>query len=97
MWSTSTEKSVCLLKYVSGLNYGYLVFGTNSPFKSAIKVPGRYSVQKTLEDVVQTWVANSASWCINDTIFYAKIRYNGLILQIFPNLTQNWLKFKNIS
>ena len=36
-------------------------------------------------DMPPTWVAKSASWYMNGSIF-----------QIFPNLSQNWLKFKKI-
>ena len=48
-------------------------------------------------DVPQTWVAKSAFWYMNDPLFDAKFDiWMGYFVKIFPNFSQNWLKFKKI-
>ena len=55
--------------------------------------------KKSYRDVPQIWVAKSASWNINDPLSNAKF---GTVYEWVdfskkvPNLSQNWLKFKEI-
>ena len=56
-----------------------------------------YSVQKTLRDVLPTWVAKSASWYMymNDSLQMHNLVYEWVNFFFnFPNLSQNWPKFK---
>ena len=48
-------------------------------------------------DMPPTWVAKSASWYLNDPLKSAKFGiWMSRFFKIFPNLSQNWLKFKKI-
>ena len=64
----------------------------------SVSIPGGYSVQKRpYGDVPPTWVAESASWYMNDPLENAKFGiWMGRCFKISPNWSQNWLKFKKI-
>ena len=58
---------------------------------------GGTQYKRPYRDVPPTWVAKSASGYMNDPLHYAKFGiWMGRFLKMFPNLSQNWLKFKKI-
>ena len=58
---------------------------------------GVLSTKRSYRDVPPTLMANSGSWYMNDPLQNAKFgMIMGWFFKIFPNFSQNWLKFKKI-